>query len=264
MSKQLRNFVFTWNNPYGEKIGTLEAAHDKMVHLRELLPIQYIIYGVEKGEKGTPHFQGYIELQKRVAFDVVKRAINNSHIESRRGSQQQAIEYCRKEGTFTNGEVPRIKAIVRIYNLLKRALESNSSIKTLLDSDLEINSHGLRLAERLLRYTDTPRDYEPQVIWLWGKTGTGKTRTAVSLLPDAYFKSNGGGKWWPNYDGEEDVIIDDLRSATYPFLELLGMTDRYPYTIEDKGTIRQFKARRIIITCPRCPGRNINGKPWKT
>jgi len=29
MSKQLRNFVFTWNNPYGEKIGTLEAAHDK-------------------------------------------------------------------------------------------------------------------------------------------------------------------------------------------------------------------------------------------
>jgi len=41
-----------------------------------------------------------------------------------------------------------------------------------------------------------------------------------------------GGKWWPNYDGEEDVIIDDLRSATYPFLELLGMTDRYPYTIE--------------------------------
>jgi len=97
------------------------------------------------------------------------------------------------------------------------------------------------LPKGLLRYTDTPRDYEPQVIWLWGKTGTGKTRTAVSLLPDAYFKSNGGGKWWPNYDGEEDVIIDDLRSATYPFLELLGMTDRYPYTIEDKGTIRQFK-----------------------
>jgi len=51
MSKQLRNFVFTWNNPYGEKIGTLEAAHDKMVHLRELLPIQYIIYGVEKVKK---------------------------------------------------------------------------------------------------------------------------------------------------------------------------------------------------------------------
>jgi len=76
-----------------------------------------------------------------------------------------------------------------------------------------------------------------------------------------YFKSNGGGKWWPNYDGEEDVIIDDLRSATYPFLELLGMTDRYPYTIEDKGTIRQFKARRIIITCPRCPGEEYK---WET
>jgi len=95
-----------------------------------------------------------------------------------------------------------------------------------------------------------------------GKTGTGKTRTAVSLLPDAYFKSNAvvnGGRIMT----ARRLIIDDLRSATYPFLELLGMTDRYPYTIEDKGTIRQFKARRIIITCPRCPGENINGKPWK-
>jgi len=38
------------------------------------------------------------------------------------------------------------------------------------------------------------------------------------------------------------------------------MTDRYPYTIEDKGTIRQFKARRIIKHAPVAPGRNINGE----
>jgi len=104
MSKQLRNFVFTWNNPYGEKIGTLEAAHDKMVHLRELLPIQYIIYGVEKGEKGTPHFQGYIELQKRVAFDVVKRAINNSHIESRRVASSKLLSIAEKKGLSRMGK----------------------------------------------------------------------------------------------------------------------------------------------------------------
>jgi len=97
-----------------------------------------------------------------------------------------------------------------------------------------------------------------------GKDRYRQDKNAVSFYQTLIFKSNGGGKWWPNYDGEEDVIIDDLRSATYPFLELLGMTDRYPYTIEDKGTIRQFKARRIIITCPVAPGRNINGKPWKT
>jgi len=144
----------------------LEAAHDKMVHLRELLPIQYIIYGVEKGEKGTPHFQGYIELQKRVAFDVVKRAINNSHIESRRGSSSKLLSIAEKKGLSRMGS-PKNQGDRTDLQSIKRALESNSSIKTLLDSDLEINSHGLRLAERLLRYTDTPRDYEPQVIWLW-------------------------------------------------------------------------------------------------
>jgi len=80
-------------------------------------------------------FQGYIELQKRVAFDVVKRAINNSHIESRRGSQQQAIEYCRKEGDFHEWGSPKNQGDRTDLQSIKRALESNSSIKTLLDSD---------------------------------------------------------------------------------------------------------------------------------
>jgi len=118
MSKQLRNFVFTWNNPYGEKIGTLEAAHDKMVHLRELLPIQYIIYGVEKGEKGTPHFQGYIELQKRVALTLSNGLLIIVISSLAEVASSKLLSIAEKKGTFTNGEVPRIKAIVRIYNLL--------------------------------------------------------------------------------------------------------------------------------------------------
>jgi len=89
--------------------------------------------------------------QKRVAFDVVKRAINNSHIESRRGSQQQAIEYCRKEGDFHEWGSPKNQGDRTDLQSIKRALESNSSIKTLLDSDLEINSHGLRLGSKQLR-----------------------------------------------------------------------------------------------------------------
>jgi len=169
MSKQLRNFVFTWNNPYGEKIGTLEAAHDKMVHLRELLPIQYIIYGVEKVKKVHRISRAISNFKSELPLTLSNGLLINSHIESRRGSQQQAIEYCRKEGDFHEWGSPKNQGDRTDLQSIKRALESNSSIKTLLDSDLEINSHGLRLAERLLRYTDTPRDYEPQVIWLWGR-----------------------------------------------------------------------------------------------
>jgi len=73
---------------------------------------------------------------------------------------------------------------------IKRALESNSSIKTLLDSDLEINSHGLRLAESYYVIRTHP-EITNRRLYGSGKDRTGKTRTAVSLLPDAYFKSNG-------------------------------------------------------------------------
>lgn len=253
MSKQLRNFVFTWNNPYGEGKGTLEEAQGKMTHLCTSMPIKYMIYGVEIGEKKTPHFQGYVELSKRVAFDLVKRSFGNSHIEPRRGSQQQAIEYCRKEGNYHEWGEPKAQGDRTDLQRIKLLLEHTSSIKQLLESDEDINSHGLRLAERLIKYTDKPRDYAPEVIWFFGKTGVGKTRLAVQLLPDAYFKSNGAGKWWANYDGEEDVIIDDVRAANYPFHEMLGLLDRYAYTVEDKGTIRQFKGRRIVITAPDDP-----------
>jgi len=118
MSKQLRNFVFTWNNPYGEKIGTLEAAHDKMVHLRELLPIQYIIYGVEKVKKvhrisrAISNFKSELPLTLSNGLLII---VISSLAEV---ASSKLLSIAEKKGTFTNGEVPRIKAIVRIYNLL--------------------------------------------------------------------------------------------------------------------------------------------------
>jgi len=118
MSKQLRNFVFTWNNPYGEKIGTLEAAHDKMVHLRELLPIQYIIYGVEKGEKGTPHFQAISNFKSELPLTLSNGLLIIVISSLAEVASSKLLSIAEKKGTFTNGEVPRIKAIVRIYNLL--------------------------------------------------------------------------------------------------------------------------------------------------
>jgi len=87
---------------------------------------------------------------------------------------------------------------------------------------------------------------------LWGKTYR-QDKNRREPLPDAYFKSNGvvnGGRIMTR--GGRHNRRPPL--CHIPIFGVAGMTDRYPYTIEDKGTIRQFKARRIIITCPRCPG----------
>lgn len=276
---QLRNFVFTWNNPgkylleqqeeseeyekddcfYDDlfDVETLREekakAYINIMFSNQTLPIQFITYGIEHGEKGTHHFQGYCELARRITFDRVKKHFGGCHIEPRHGTQQQAIDYCRKGGNYISLGEPKVQGNRSDLQHIKSMLDVNSSIKTLLKEGVIDSAQGLRLAQNLLRYTDVPRDYKPKVLWFYGDTETGKTREARSLLPHAYFKTNLSEKWWPNYDGEEDIIIDDLTPDRYPFITMLGLLDRYPYQVEDKGTIREFKGRNIIVTCTSTP-----------
>lgn len=261
MLKQLRNFMFTWNNP-GQALFNNDdvdeaalTAHEylKIQFEDQTIPLSFITYGEEYGEEGTFHFQGYCELSKRVSFNRVKDIFVGSHLEPRRGTQRQAIEYCRKGGKYISYGEPKIQGDRTDLQHTKSLLDANSSVKTLLN-DGEITTYqGLRLAEALLRYCDTPRNYKPEVLWFYGSTGSGKTRTALRVLPNAYFKTNVSPKWWPGYDGEEDIIIDDLRPSVVSYLSLLGYLDRYSFQVEDKGITRQFRGRRIIITAPCVP-----------
>ena len=61
------------------------------------------------------------------------------------------------------------------------------------------------------------RNHTPQVLYIWGKTGTGKT-TAVDRVVhlvrelynvDYYYKVGGLSKYFDGYDNQEIVIIDD-------------------------------------------------------
>lgn len=62
----------------------------------------YLVYQRERGSKcGRLHWQGYCEFHRDLRLGPVQRAlgIGKSHIEKRRGTQSEAIEYCSKERT---------------------------------------------------------------------------------------------------------------------------------------------------------------------
>ena len=80
-------YCFTLNN---------YTAEDEL-HLQGLRGVQYLIYGREVGDSGTPHLQGYIHYINNKSFQSVKNDIPRAHVERRQGTVDQAVEYCRKD-----------------------------------------------------------------------------------------------------------------------------------------------------------------------
>ena len=121
-----------------------------------------------------------------------------------------------------------------------------------------INYQGLRFAEGLKKYYETKRNWKPTVIWYYGKPGTGKTHKAMDIChqqtdEDNIYEQLNTGQWWEGYDGQEYVVIDDMRGDFMKFNEFIKLIDRYPYRVQTKGSTRQFLAKVIIITSPFPP-----------
>lgn len=85
-----RSYCFTMNNPL----------YITLIHLlRE--NFKYLIIGFENAPTtGTPHVQGYIQYWDPKTFKSIKAVMPMSHIEVAKGTPQQNIAYCSKDGVW--------------------------------------------------------------------------------------------------------------------------------------------------------------------
>lgn len=265
MSDRLRNFCFTINNPTQGDISALAS-----------LDTKFCFAAQEHGEgDGTPHLQGYAELTKQTAFNIIKAALPRAHIEKRKGSAKQALAYCKKGQqshaqwtTFgESGEDFGKNLVIKFESGslstqgkrsdLEQPIQDIQEGKRLKDvaTDFPVEfvkfSKGL---QALYELNSKPRDMSvpKEVIVHFGPTGTGKTYTALKSFPEAHKQDATMGGWWDGYDRHEVVIIDEFR-AQIPFGALLQILDVYPLKLQVKGTHTQLVADKIIITAPEHP-----------
>lgn len=245
-----RCWCFTWNN-YPENWTKDILTEDFVTNI--FGKFKYIIIGFEIGESGTPHLQGYIEFNSARWFTAIKKINPNIHWEIRRGTPEQAIDYCKKDGNFVEyGEKPIGQGTRTDLLAMTYMLESGKSERDVLlahgDKALRVVSN-LTKVKSLLR--EQKRNWEMDVRIYCGPPGTGKTRSVWDEfgVNNVYAKMT--GKWWDGYNFEPVVLIDDFDpdncfDMQYDFY--LKLLDRYPVRVEYKGGSCEFCSKIIIFT----------------
>lgn len=252
-----KNWVFTYNNYEPDRIRDILAS----------IECTYIAYQGEIGESGTPHIQGMVSFEKRQSFAQIKSIFSTAigspspvHFEVMRGTIAQSVDYCSKSESadptlpFTErGCRPAGKGDRSDLRAIAAAIKSGQSERDIFEADPQgylKYSTGIKRAIYLC--STNKRTWETQVLWFYGPTGTGKSRTAHEEAPDAHVQS-GNDYWWDGYTGQPDVIIEDYRADFCKFSELLRLLDRYPHQVQIKGGKVHMLARRIFITTPKPP-----------
>lgn len=267
MSRKAINWCFTLNNPTDAEKTALLSFHriyDKLV--------QYLVFQEEKGEEEqTPHFQGYMELtsQKRIPYLTKRLHSTRYHFEMRRGSQAQAIAYCKKEDTrvgeiyeFGTPRVDKRRTSSRLSDVkpMVESLRDGKCLREIADShSCEYVLYGKGL-ELLYARLQKPRPLrQPEILIMYGKTGTGKSYLARQLFPNAFFfqprRGTASQVWWDGYQGEQVIVFDEFRNEI-PFQNLLRYLDYYPCRVEVKGSSIELQAFRFVFTT------NIDPEEW--
>lgn len=206
--------------------------------------IQYMVYQIECcPETKRSHVQGYVEFRSMTTLRQCKKVLMDdaAHLEKRRGTQSDAINYCTKEesrieGPFTVGE----KAVQGRRNDLRKALDDIKN-KVPINEVIDENPPLLRYYTQLEKYQRNaiePRDRNEEVIVevLVGEAGSGKTRYIHEKEEDLYIvpDSNGDSVWFDGYLGEEAVLFDDFYGGI-KYCMMLKLLDRYPIRVPVKG-----------------------------
>jgi hypothetical protein len=116
-----RNWCFTLNN-------YTEEEYNQLKHFGT-----YVILGKEQGKLETPHLQGYFEFDRPIRFTRLRKFNNRIHWERRRGTQIEAINYCKKDNNYQEFGSPKHQGERTDLKAMYIHLKQHKSIKKLIE-----------------------------------------------------------------------------------------------------------------------------------
>ena len=189
--------------------------------------IRYICYGREVcPTSDREHYQGFAIFKRTARMPRAKVWIgggSGTHLEPRRGSRDQARDYCRK----SDGEFFEWGEYEGLTNEQVLQLPKN---RILMEYPLVYCRYWRAINDRQER---GPTWRGVKVEWLWGEAGCGKTRKVMEM--ESVYKLDWPYKWFCGYQEEDILLIDDYRDGAIERGQMLNLLDGYRQKLETKG-----------------------------
>lgn len=257
-----KHWCFTLNNYTDVELALLSGLVDSG-------RIDYLCYGRETGESGTPHLQGHLYRKAKARLTWLKRHVSDrAHWDISR-DYGKSILYCKKgnqpkaewDSSGSSGPSYGLDAVVSEYG----DPPPQQGHRTDLDSasTLVLNGvpmrdvasecptvfvkfhRGLYALQSIL--TDSCEASTCRGVWIFGKPGTGKSHTVRLFEPELYIKSQ--NKWFDGYAGEEAILLDDFdKSGKCLGHHIKIWTDKWKCNGEIKGATVALQHQRFYIT----------------
>lgn len=228
----------------------------------------YLLYAPEVcPTTGKKHWQGYVYYKEKVSLKMSQKllATGEHHHDPCIGTATDNYNYI--VGPYEKddkvkphnpdfeefGVMPK-QGMRRDLNEIKdKLLKQETTINNILTEEPILFHQYGRTLERLddLRMCGIYRTEMTTGLWLWGKTGAGKSHRAFEGFdPKTHYVWNTSDNgWWENYQQQEIVIINELREGGVSYDMLLQLLDKWPYTVKRRGRPPlPFTSKKIIIT----------------
>ncbi|AUM61900.1 Rep [uncultured virus] len=271
-----KNWVYTINNldGYLSSIGdgTFDCSRLWTSLRRASSTFKYSICQLERASTDKRHLQGYVEFTGTVNFKRLRSILPGVHFEVRRGTRDQARDYCKKEDTRIAGPWESNEWIPSAskksdggrkpdpYESIKTGILSRSTTqKEIAENHFKIWTRHFKAFERFEGMTTSHRSTAPEVYVLFGKPGTGKSTFARTLADGPRIYHKAPNKWWDGYspsmgpDRGHSVVIFDDYSGSLPWTEWKLLCDAAPLTLEVKGATVNFNSSVVVFTTNKDP-----------
>ncbi len=278
-----KNWTFTLNNYTEADVERIDGL------VQNEAKVQYIIYGKEVGANGTPHLQGFINVNRRCSLQVVKALIGgNPHVEIAR-RVPAAIQYCKKDNDWK--EFGALKSIQGRRSDLE---EFKDAVKGGMLSTLELREHHSEVMARYPRFVmDYIQDHSPEVSipeypfrpwqeFLHNKLQLEPDRRKIIFVVDEV--GNSGKTWFAHFfsrqkgnvaqvllpgrlidmayslrAGLKYVFMDAPRSKqgeyiAYDFLE--SLKNGYVFSSKYESRIKSYDPMHVVVNLNEMPDRS--------